>query len=421
MNATRCAASSLPNRAAVPEPSPASELASALHRARRHDIDAIRVLAFGLLILYHCGMFYVADWGWHVKSAYTFEWLKYPMVLVNQWRLELLFLISGAVVHFLLDRVSPPRFAWLRFKRLFIPLLFGMLVVVPPQAWLQAQANGAWEGGYLAFLQAYFTFQPWPDGAFDGSEIGVTWNHLWFLPYLLTYTLVLALMLPVVRSAAVRRAIERLRALRGAWLVVLPAVPFIAIKAVLGDVPQTNAYFDDPQGHATYGTAFLIGFIIGRHAGLWDALVRLRWLALPLAVASYLALVAIWFLGLERIAWIDIASGFVQSFNLWFWLVAVLGWGAYALNRPFRGLAYATEAVVSWYILHQTLTVMIGAGLAPYALGPVVEPLLVVGGTVLGCLVLHEFVVRRVRWLRPLFGLKPVREPGVARAVAVPG
>ncbi|MBY6204134.1 acyltransferase family protein [Halomonas denitrificans] len=409
MNATRSAASSLPN------PGPPSTA------ARRHDIDALRVLAFALLILYHCGMFYVADWGWHVKSQYTADWLKFPMVLVNQWRLELLFLISGTVVHFLLDKVSGPRFAWLRTKRLLVPLLFGMAVIVPPQAWLQAQANGAWSGGYLDFLAAYFTLRPWPDGAFDGSEIGVTWNHLWFLPYLLTYTLLLALLLPALRSGFVQRAIARLRGVRGAWLFVLPVVPFVAIKAVWGDAPQTNAFFNDPQGHATYCTAFFIGYLLGRSDGPWGELVRLRWAALPLAAASYLALLAIWFLGLERIGWVDIASGFVQSFNLWFWLVAVLGWGAYALNRPFRGLAYATEAVVSWYILHQTLTVLIGAGLTPYALGPVVEPLLVVGGTVLGCLVLHEYVVRRVRWLRPLFGLKPIGAPGIAREVAVPG
>ena len=66
--------------------------------SRRHDIDALRVIAFGLLILYHVCMFYVLDWGWHVKSTYQAEWLQWPMQFVNQWRMPLLFVISGLAV-----------------------------------------------------------------------------------------------------------------------------------------------------------------------------------------------------------------------------------------------------------------------------------------------------------------------------------
>ena len=76
---------------------------------RRHDIDALRVLAFAVLILYHVGMFYVPDWGWHVKSGHSFEWLKWPMMLVNQWRMSLLFLISGVASIMYLIRVWQPQ------------------------------------------------------------------------------------------------------------------------------------------------------------------------------------------------------------------------------------------------------------------------------------------------------------------------
>ena len=47
---------------------------------RRHDIDALRVCAFGLLILFHIGMFYV-PWDWHVKSGHVAGWLELPMML----------------------------------------------------------------------------------------------------------------------------------------------------------------------------------------------------------------------------------------------------------------------------------------------------------------------------------------------------
>ena len=85
---------------------------------RRYDVDALRVFAFGLLILYHVGMFYVADWGWHVKSAYQAEWLQLPMQLVNQWRMPILFVISGLAVSFVWGRYSPGELARRRIVRL---------------------------------------------------------------------------------------------------------------------------------------------------------------------------------------------------------------------------------------------------------------------------------------------------------------
>jgi hypothetical protein len=91
---------------------------------------------------------------------------------------------------------------------------------------------------------------------------------------------------------------------------------------------------------------------------------------------------------------------------LWTTLLAVLGWSHRLLNRPWRWLPWATEAVYPWYVLHQTLIIVLVTWLAPLRLGPVLEPGLLVAGTVLGCWSLTA-VIRRTRWLRPLFGLKP--------------
>ena len=79
---------------------------SASEHARRYDIDALRVAAFGLLIIFHVCMFYVADWGWHVKSNYQAEWLQLPMTFTSQWRMSLLFMISGLAVSFVWGKYS---------------------------------------------------------------------------------------------------------------------------------------------------------------------------------------------------------------------------------------------------------------------------------------------------------------------------
>ena len=168
---------------------------------RRHDIDALRALAFALLILYHWGMFYVAgdDWGWHVKSTHLAGWLQLPMLAVNRWRMDLIFLISGLAAAFLLKPGQSGRFLAQRSARLLLPLTFGILVVVPVQPYVQGVTNGVVEPGFFAFLAEYYTARRWPENAFDGWQHGYTWNHLWYLAYLWVYTLALAALLPLLR------------------------------------------------------------------------------------------------------------------------------------------------------------------------------------------------------------------------------
>ncbi|MEZ0471087.1 acyltransferase family protein [Luteimonas salinilitoris] len=385
---------------------------------RRHDIDALRVLAFALLILYHSGMFYVADWGWHVKSAYTADWLKWPMLAVNPWRMSLLFLISGLAVNFLLRGTGGAGFARDRLKRLLLPLAFGMAVVVPPQAYLQALSNGAFEGNYAQFLLHYFTFQSWPAGAFDGSDIGITWNHLWYLPYLLAYSLLLAALLPLLDSRVGHALRNWFRGLRGLRLWLLPVLPLAAATWLLaGRFPATHDLIHDWHNHAIYLPMFLFGYWIGADAGLWAELRRRRWWLLGAAAATFAAFLAL-LVGTgpdsgSELAWA--AYAFARRLNSWTWILLVMAWGHHLLNRPFRWLPYASQAVYPWYVLHQTITVVAGYWLAQLSLGPVAEPLLVIAITVAGCLLITEYLVRRVRLLRPLFGMKAAAPAAVVR------
>src|SRR3546814_779594 len=166
---------------------------------RRHDIDALRVIAFALLIVYHVGMVYVAEWGFHVKSDYQAEWLQWPMIALNRWRMPLLFMISGIALGLARIDCTPWRFAARRCWRLLLPLAFGMFVVVAVQAYCEGLANGRLEPGFGAFLLRYWQLRPWPPGTFTGAEFGITWNHLWYLAYLWLYTMLLVALLPLRR------------------------------------------------------------------------------------------------------------------------------------------------------------------------------------------------------------------------------
>ncbi len=375
---------------------------------RRHDIDALRVLAFGLLILYHAGMLYVApvaDWqGLPLHSHYLATWLQYPMLFVNRWRMELLFVISGLAVHFMRGKTGLAGLAWRRTLRLLLPLIFGMLVVIPIQSYVAGLTDHAIAPGFGAFLLHYWTH--------GYKDYGLNWAHLWYLPYLWVYTMLLLALLPALES----RLGQRLRAgclrLRGASLLVHPVLPLFAYGVLLSwRYPETHALVGDWYALALYATMFLYGYLLGTDSGLWAELARLRRVTLALALVCFAT-----YLGLERFAgqFIHAHAALVVAKLLTVWLrysytwiaiTAVLGWGHALLNRPFRWLPYAREAVYPWYVLHQSLILFFAWKLLPLGLGPVAEPALILLGTIGGCALLHELVIRRVRWLRPLFGL----------------
>jgi glucan biosynthesis protein C len=375
---------------------------------RRHDIDALRALAFAMVILYHVGMYYVADWHWHIKSPHAAEWLQWPMRALNLWRMDLVFLISGIAFGFLRRGLSPARLIGARSVRLLLPLAFGMAVVVPYQPYVQMLAQGLIDPGFGAFLARYYTGGPWPKGAFDGSDFGVTWNHLWYLPYLWLYTVVLALLTPVLESGPGQRLRLAFTRLRGAALLVLPVLPLALYSLTLWPrFPPTHDLIHDAWLHAVYFTLFLYGHWLGVDAGLWAALRRLRWIALILAVGAFALHVGlrITLVGTDP-AWRQVARVVADAY-LWTSLVTVLGWAHHSLNRPLPWLAWANESVYPWYVLHQTLIILLAVQLAPLALGPWVEPVLLLLGTALGCWLITDGLVRRVAWLRPLFGLRP--------------
>ena len=375
---------------------------------RRHDIDALRALAFALLILYHLAMFYVLDWEWHIKSIHPAEWLQWPMLFVNRWRMDLIFLISGIAAAFLLDPDRIWQFVRQRTWRLFLPLLFGMLVVVPIQPYAQGVSNGAVEPGFWQFLIDYYSGKRWPENAFDGWQHGFTWNHLWYLAYLWVYTLALALLARPLASPAGQRLQGLLTGLRGWKLLLLPAMPLLFYTLTLQSrFPDNGDFIHDWYRNAVYFTVFLYGFAMARDADFWAEALRLRKASLALALGlfpAYLGL-ALW-LPDEVPFWQQALIWALRNFYIWAMLLAILGWAHAMLNRPFRWLPWANESVYPWYMLHQSLIVGIGFGLARYRLGPISEPLVVLLSTLAGCWLVTE-AVKRIEWLRPCFGLKP--------------
>src|SRR3546814_20987018 len=122
--------------------------------ARLIYLDWIRVGAFGLLILFHVGMFYVT-WDWHVKSDHVSHAIEPPMLASSPWRLTLLFLVSGVATRFMTDKLAPGALAGLRTARLLPPLLLGLLVLLPPQSYFPVVEKPAYLYGSFPIWGPY--------------------------------------------------------------------------------------------------------------------------------------------------------------------------------------------------------------------------------------------------------------------------
>ncbi|TVZ37753.1 acyltransferase-like protein [Alteromonadaceae bacterium 2753L.S.0a.02] len=378
---------------------------------RRHELDWLRVLAFGLLIFYHIGMYYVADWGWHLKSDHQSENLQWLMLWCNQWRMSLLFLISGSAVAFMVPKMSALQFILNRHSRLLLPLAFGMAVVVVPQVYVEAIGIGLIDPsfGFFRFWSHYLNQDStlFTDHKTIGS-LHLTWNHLWYLIYVFAYSLIvhaLYLLSGLFGSRTpISRAVSRVPA--SVFVVILPIAILMLNGALLyRRFPQTHAFVDDFFNHGRYFLVFCLGFLWVKLPGFWEYIKTIRHFTLIAAIISYATVLYLFSGGSFGSGPVSgIATNFVWSANSWLWILTICGWAQVHFNRSNNAINYLNGGVFCFYILHQTIILILAYLLRDYQLAPGIEALCIIAGTLLGCWLGYE-ALRRVPLLRPLFGI----------------
>lgn len=372
--------------------------AAPLQSNRRHDLDWIRIAAFGLLILYHVALAY-GPWDWHLKSRHTQEWIREAVLITNPWRLTLLFLVSGAAVRFMTARRTPMEVARLRIARLGPPLIFGVLILVTIQSWIEAMEKAGWDQGYPAWLIREFS----PSGLADG----VPFNHLWFVIYIAAYSAVIVGLL--YRPQWIAHIEDRLGAwLAGYRLLWVPILYLVLARVVLyPPFGLTNNLVWDWYNHAQSLAAFLFGFFAARNAAIWTGFERLRWPAVAIAVIA-LPIMMLQVAHPGGGAFWGVPRNVVVAIDQWAVMVAILGFaGRYLRGASGPVLSYLNDAVFPLYLAHQTLLVMALWWIRPAALPIWVEAPILIGFTLGGSLLIYE-LVRRVGILRPIWGLRPL-------------
>ena len=407
------------NRPIAPTPPP-----PAGKRQRVHALDWLRVLAFGLLIFFHSAVLFIPDAIPDMPNAESSPALRLFVAFLHQFRLDLLFLVSGVGVCFALGARSPRAFLAERSRRLLIPLVFGILVVVPPMVFLEKSYNNALEdgpGGFVAFYGSMFDGRVYPDGS-------LSWHHYWFIDYLYLFCLLALPLFLHWRGGVGAGRFERWAdwAAQGYRLFAL-CLPLLAIELALRPLfPGFRNLLGDWASFSHWLTIFIAGWAMAHRPILLDRARTLRRSSLIVAGCANILLFALYYSakeGLSHPQELTLANALsfalfssLRVLSAWAWLLCCLGFALQWLNRPGKALGYLNRAVYPLFCLHQTTIVALGYCILPLDWSIGAKFWAISLGTFAIVLTLYEIAIRRSAVLGAVLGA--AREPKKARAVA---
>jgi len=165
----------------------------------------------------------------------------------------------------------------------------------------------------------------------------------------------------------------------------------------------------------TYLLFFIFGYLLFASPRTIEIIKKLRWYSLAIGIAS-LTFIVIYISNSgnpEFGALMYDVGMLIQAIGTWGWLFAILGFGSLYLNRNNRFLSYANEAVLPFYVLHQTAIIVIGYYIVQWDIGISLKYFTIAISSFIAIMLIYECVVRRINILRFLFGMKLRRAPSV--------
>jgi peptidoglycan/LPS O-acetylase OafA/YrhL len=390
-------------------------------KERRYDIDWLRVIAMLAVFIFHCARFFDTElYNFPLKNVeYSFVVDVLRGSLVWPWVMELFFLLSGFGSWYALRSKSGGKYLWDRFKRLLIPLYtVGFFILNPPQFYIESFSNQRIRGTFWESIPLYFSRWEFHLKSPHGLLPVPYGGHLWFLQYLFLISLVTLPLLLYLKSKSGQRWIERLGGWSerrgGIFLFLIPAASILIFfeGARNGGTTTWGAFF-------WYATFFVIGYIIAANKRFTKTIKRHGWFCL--AVWIVLFGIVPFFLsvfssdpsaGNEQLSLVDVPYQILLNMkNLcrgisFFAVFFILSLGTKYLNFNNKVLAYANEAVLPFYLLHQTVIVCVGWFVIPWNMGILPKFLIITVVSFPLILLLYELTVRRFNVVRFFFGMR---------------
>ena len=343
---------------------------------RRYDIDWLRVIAIGLLLIYHIAIVF-QPWGvfiGFIQSDKSLEGLWTPMAMLNIWRIPLLFFVSGMGVGFAIRKRNWKELLQERAKRILLPFLFGAVFIVPVHIFL-------WQKYYSQDIK-YILSQ----------------GHLWFLLNIFIYVIILSPLFFYLLKNQNGRIMSWLNKMYSHPLGLLIISSAFILEAVLVRPEIYELYAMTGHGFLLGLLAFLFGtsFVLCGSA-FWQTVLKWRWVFLGLAAVLFTI----------RLVQFELkAPVYMMAVESNMWTFSLFGFGYRYLNRPGKALNYLSRGAYPIYIIHMIFLYLGAFLILPLAIPVIAKFILIVVFTAAGCFAMYDLLIRRVKFLRPLFGLK---------------
>lgn len=370
--------------------------------SRRYDLDWLRIVAVFLLIPFHTSMIY-NSWDWHIKYPHPEAAFTLFTSFLGIWHMPLFFILAGVATGIALGHRNSSQYLWERVQRLFIPLFFGILVLIPPQVYCERLLRGQVVSDYWHFYPHFFARGIYPEG-------NLSWHHLWFLAYLFTFS-VIGLPLFNRIKYLVRQEHNQVLANNPNRIFFL-AIPLFVIQFCLRVAyPGGNQnLISDWANFLVYFTVYCYGFMVVSYSYLWDAIVTVKWRALAIGVTITVFSLFMEMTG-HQLAWsYNLPRMLVEGIHgveTYCYVIALLGIGRVYLNRYHKILPYLTQAAFPIYVLHQTVIVILGYYLVQTTWPLSLQFILINIITLILVWSIYDLLIKRIPPLGFLFGIKP--------------
>jgi len=345
---------------------------------RRYDIDWIRVIAIGLLMIYHVAIGF-QPWGMmiaFITNEKSWESLWIPMTMLNVWRIPLLFFVSGMGVYFAVQNRNWKQLIAERTGRILLPFLFGMFCIVPL---------------HLFIWQRYYHFS----AGYSPSP-----GHLWFLGNIFIYVVLCSPVFFYLKKNDPDgyrdgKLVNGIAKLFSTPLGLIPAV--FVLEAVIVKPYPYEMYAMTWHGFFLGLLAFFFGFcFVLSGNGFWNMILKFRWMFISTAIILFM--IRLMYFKMNTPVYLIVAES--QC-----WIISVFAFGYKYLNRGSKVLTYLSQAAYPVYILHMLFLYLGSVWVFSFTLDVRIQFGLILLITLGGCFATYE-LIRRINWIRPLFGLK---------------
>ncbi len=370
---------------------------------RKFYVDWLRVIAFFILIVFHCAMPFVT-FGWEVKNTEHSIGLTRFIWWLHQWRIPLLFFICGIGIHFSLEKRSVLIFARERVQRLLIPLLFAMFFTIPFQVYFEFMQKGKINESYVDFYPSVWKLIPYPDGS-------LTWSHMWFIVYLFVFCLLLIPLFSLFK-------IKKLKSIKcyladkisNPILLVFLAIPLAYYYfSFYLQYPEQQSLLDDWFLFVSSITLVIYGYLLASSEKFWQVCEshRFYYLAISFVCIIILYYQYWWHFNFPKQKGLNLnIYAVLNSLHVWLLILAAVGFAKKHLNFNNNFLKFTNQAVYPFYILHQTIIVITGYYIVQLNMSILVKMIILIIITFASIFLIYRYFIKPFIITRILYGVK---------------